>query len=219
MPGYYDIDVIIAEEQAVPCQTLFDFSYLSHLHPDYDKNLTKKNDHVLPENSKIQVPIWVVSKWAPLNFVRMSLPKSYGRTARERWQADPASLHLPSQFFSSGRALVQTAERSCWQVAKSLAGAGRMTSQLAALDALRREARDLRSVLLAMYTGRRLQQTLDWALSSPGDDVSAWTGRLDCTEMKLYRTGADAAAGHAAWKRSSNSRRSAEPAAKRQRTQ
>ena len=90
MPSsYYDIDAILAEEELVPCSTLFDFTYLSHLDPD----LSEK-EHFLPESSRIKMPLWSVEKWAMLGFVRLSLPRHYGRKARERLEADPAEADL-----------------------------------------------------------------------------------------------------------------------------
>lgn len=90
MPSsYYDIDAILAEEELVPCSTLFDFTYLSHLDPD----LSEK-EHFLPESSRIKMPLWSVEKWAMLGFVRLSLPRHYGRKARERLEADPSEADL-----------------------------------------------------------------------------------------------------------------------------
>jgi hypothetical protein len=50
------------------------------------------------------------------------------------------------------------------------------------------------------YTGARLAQTMNWALSSFGDDVSAYVSKLTAMEKRLYRRAAFAAANHAAWK-------------------
>ena len=86
--SYYDIDTILAEEELVPCSTLFDFSYLSHLDPDL------RGKHFLPEGSRIKMPIWAIEKWAMLGFVRLSLPRHYGRKARERLEADAAEVDL-----------------------------------------------------------------------------------------------------------------------------
>ena len=50
------------------------------------------------------------------------------------------------------------------------------------------------------FTGERLRRTLDWSLSSVGDDVTSFTKRLTEMEMNLFRCGAAAAAAHAQWK-------------------
>ena len=87
--SYYDIDAILAEEELIPCTTLFDFSHLAHLDPD-----AHSRDHFLSENSKVKMPLWAVKKWAMLGVVRLSLPRHYGRKARERLEADPGDADL-----------------------------------------------------------------------------------------------------------------------------
>lgn len=56
------------------------------------------------------------------------------------------------------------------------------------------------------YTGARLRQTLDWALSSVGDDVTAYVAKLTDMEQRLYRQAAVAAANHHTWKLYANQR-------------
>ena len=86
--SYYDIDAILAEEELVPCTTLFDFSHLQHLDPE------NRQPDYLPEGSAVKMPLWAVEKWANLGFVRLSLPRHYSRKARERLEADPADADL-----------------------------------------------------------------------------------------------------------------------------
>jgi hypothetical protein len=88
-PCYYDIDDILAQEELIPCTTLFDFSHLAQLDPD-----ARHEKHYLPEGSRIKLPLWAMEKWAMLGFVRLSLPRHYGRKARERLEADPADADL-----------------------------------------------------------------------------------------------------------------------------
>jgi hypothetical protein len=104
MPSYYDIDSILAEEELIPCATMFPFSNLAHLDPnfipvsDLMKNSRKrglKHDQMtLSEGSRIHMPLWSIEKWATLGFVTIGLPRHYGRKARERLEADPASADL-----------------------------------------------------------------------------------------------------------------------------
>lgn len=106
--SYYDIDAILAEEELIPCTTLFDFSHLAHLdsdggtqdqqqqqqhQPRHNGTKTTTNS-LLPENSRIKIPLWAVEKWAMLGFVRLQLPRHYGRKARERYDADPGDADL-----------------------------------------------------------------------------------------------------------------------------
>jgi len=87
--SYYDIDDILAEEELVPCTTLFEFSHLSFLDPD-----VADLQHSLPESSRCKVPLWAVEKWAMLGFVRIALPRHFTRKARERLEADPSEVDL-----------------------------------------------------------------------------------------------------------------------------
>jgi GINS complex subunit 3 len=87
--SYYDIDAILAEEELIPCITLFDFSHLAQLDPD-----ARNRHHFLPEASRLKVPLWAVNEWAMLGFVRLSLPRHYGRKARESLEADPGDADL-----------------------------------------------------------------------------------------------------------------------------
>ena len=101
--SYYDIDAILAEEELVPCTTLFEFSHLGDLDPDgvhHRQQANEDNDNhgessaYLPENSRIKIPLWAIEKWATLGFVRLQLPRHYGRRARERYDADPGDANL-----------------------------------------------------------------------------------------------------------------------------
>jgi hypothetical protein len=112
--NYYDLDAILAEEELVPCWNKFDFSYLAHLDPDHQINHTgsstsdntnnkssaspshhrTNNTNMLPEGTKLKLPLWALRSWAPLGFVQMSLPRHYHRKAREKLQADPCQVDL-----------------------------------------------------------------------------------------------------------------------------
>lgn len=213
MPNYYDIDDFLAEEELVPCTTFFDFSYLSHLDPDNTAPVSAKNkqdkqqQHLLPQQSKLQMPVWSIHKWADLGYVRLQLPKHYNRRARERLAADPAHVPLRDHFFGAGMALLKLCERSArLNAQQQQGGRSRNNAQLPRLEALLQDCAAVRQTLLQTYTGVRLKRTLDWALSSVGDDVSRYVQTLTALERRLYQTGAAASAGHAAWKRRAQAR-------------
>lgn len=108
--SYYDIDGILAEEELIPCTTLFEFSHLGELDSDgshYQQQQQQQKQQLgkvgsknfnfstfLPENSRIKVPLWAVERWAMLGFVRLQLPRHYKRSARERYDADPGNADL-----------------------------------------------------------------------------------------------------------------------------
>lgn len=112
--SYYDIDDILAQEELIPVTNLLDFTYLAHFDPDYvpgaksssgrnspdddiDNNevtKSKPNNHSLVEGTRFRMPLWSIEKWLQVGFVKMSLPKHYGRKMRERMEADPVSFDL-----------------------------------------------------------------------------------------------------------------------------
>lgn len=59
---------------------------------------------------------------------------------------------------------------------------------------------------LQTFTGERLRQTMDWALSSVGDDVTMYTDKLSQMERRLFSSGAMSAANHFSWKTQGNRR-------------
>jgi len=231
--SYYDIDAILAEEELVPCTTLFEFSHLADLDPDGTHHRQQQqqqneddNGHghgessaYLPENSRIKIPLWAVEKWATLGFVRLQLPRHYGRRARERYDADPGDANLRKRnerFFLSGRRLVHLIEQSSTQVAKAIASLPRsrknnsnsMIRHTQALRQVSEEARSLRRTLLQTYAGERLRKVFDWSQSGaggtgsgdPDDDVSGYLNQLTEMEQRLYYAGSSAVADLEEWK-------------------
>lgn len=167
MSKYYDLDHILAQEELVPCTTLFDFSYLSHLDPDNhvvdsvnanDENAPKpRRNHVLAENSRIKVPLWAVEKWAMLGYVRVSLPRHFNTKARERLEADPSEVDLRKRnerYFLSGCMLINLMENSSKKVAKEISSRigsrlnTRRNADIAALERVQKEAAELRHSLM-----------------------------------------------------------------------
>jgi hypothetical protein len=111
--NYYDLDAILSEEELVPCWNKFDFSYLAHLDPDHQAgdtagnhklqspqqsssspHATRTTTNLLPEGTKLKIPLWALRSWAPVGFVQMTLPRHYHRKAREKLQADPCQVDL-----------------------------------------------------------------------------------------------------------------------------
>jgi len=234
--SYYDIDAILAEEELVPCTTLFEFSHLADLDPDgthhrqqrqqnEEENDCGESSAYLPENNRIKIPLWAVEKWATLGFVRLQLPRHYGRRARERYDADPGDANLRKRnerFFLSGRRLVHLIEQSSTQVAKAIASLPRsrknnnnsMIRHTQALRQVSEEARSLRRTLLQIYAGERLRKVFDWSQSGAGgtgsgdcdDDVSGYLNQLTEMEQRLYYAGSSAVADLEEWKTFGNRR-------------
>jgi GINS complex subunit 3 len=66
--SYLDIDKVISEEERIPCFFQSDAKNLGHLD-------IGNTDEDLPENSKIELPLWLVTVLSKKNMVRMELPK------------------------------------------------------------------------------------------------------------------------------------------------
>eukprot|EP00536_Pseudo-nitzschia_multiseries_P017472 jgi/Psemu1/225201/e_gw1.1579.7.1 len=230
--SYYDIDAILAEEELIPCTTLFEFSHLGGLDPDGAHHRQQRQQRqkqrqqpqhpdlgessYLPENSRIKIPLWAVETWATLGFVRLQLPRHFGRRARERYDADPGDANLRKRnerFFLSGRRLVHLIEQSSTRVARAIAdlprsrsGSSSMIRHTQALRQVSEEARSLRRTLLQTYAGERLRKVFDWSQSGAAgtgdadDDVSGYLHQLTEMEQRLYFAGASAVADLEEWK-------------------
>lgn len=119
MPGYYDIDAILAEEELLTVKPNWDFDHLAHLDPDARRvALSRKRrraedengdggggggsaagggaqHHQLPAGTKVKMPLWSVDKWATLGFVKVpALPRHYRQRMKERLEADPVAMNL-----------------------------------------------------------------------------------------------------------------------------
>lgn len=234
--SYYNIDGILAEEELIPCTNLFEFSHLSDLDSegnlhhcqnqqkqlsDDDNNGISATDTLLPESSRIKVPLWAVDRWAMLGFVRLQLPRHYKRSARERYDADPGNADLRKRnerFFLSGRRLINLIEQSSTAVAKAIAKLPRRNSSNSmlrhtqALKELSEEARSLRRTILQIYGGERLRKNFDLSQcsSSAGNDGDGggdyndnsekYFSRLTEMEKRLYNTGSSAVSDIEEWR-------------------
>eukprot|EP00934_Nitzschia_sp_Nitz4_P001385 Nitzschia sp. Nitz4//scaffold76_size158648//57763//58582//NITZ4_002542-RA/size158648-processed-gene-0.237-mRNA-1//1//CDS//3329557833//1385//frame0 len=199
--SYYDIDAILAEEELIPCTTLFEFANLSHLEPE-----ANHQELHLPEASQIKMPLWSLEKWATLGFVRLSLPRHYSRKARERLEAEPAEADLRKRnecYFLAGRMLVDLIERSTTQVSKVIASSksSRRHIHSKGIQEVFQEAQLLKRTLRTAFSGERLRRTFDWALSTGGDDdVSHFLRKLTDMEQQLFYQGSSAVTHQEQWK-------------------
>ena len=58
------------------------------------RNRRIQQDYFLPEGSRIKMPLWAIEKWCMLGYVRVGIPRHYGRKIRERLIADPVAINL-----------------------------------------------------------------------------------------------------------------------------
>merc|ERR1712032_478315 len=137
-------------------------------------------------------PLWSIENWSLLGFVRLILPRHFGRKARDRLEADPVSIDLRNKserFFMSGMILVSLIKKS-----------HSLSSRTSRNYSYGRESQELKRTLLQTYTGVRLRRTFDWTLSSIEDDISSYTLRLTQMERILFNIGASASHAHTMWK-------------------
>jgi len=214
MASYWDIDSILAEEELVPCTTMFPFANLAPLDPNFipisdlngisrRKRALNPDQLTLSEGSRIHMPLWSIEKWATLGFVTIGLPRHFGKKARERLEADPASADLSrtERFYSSGIALIHLIYRWSSAIAREMAKRNaRGGAMQATIEQVLQESEELRRILVSTYAGDRLLRTFDWSMTSFNDDVSIYTRRLTDIELRLFRRGADAASAYNHWK-------------------
>lgn len=231
--SYYDIDDILAEEVLVPVTNVVDFSHLAHLDPDYihqpirfeaveeDENVDdeqrmeragerarqrrNREDYYLSENTKINMPLWAIEKWAMLGYIRIGIPRQFGRKFRERLVADPVAVDLRSRneyFFMAGTKVVDLIVRCSYasSAAASTRANSAYTQHAAIMARVARDAQELKQTLLLTYTGARLREIFDWTLTLIDDDVSCLTRKLTEMEMRLFSAGAAASNAAAMWK-------------------
>mmetsp|Transcript_10568 Transcript_10568/g.14907 ORF Transcript_10568/g.14907 Transcript_10568/m.14907 type:complete len:291 (-) Transcript_10568:412-1284(-) len=227
--SYYDIESILAEEELIPVTNLFEFSHLAHLDPDYihhrntsplasndeindtrrreidgrdrSKRQSLSNNHALHEGTKFKMPLWSIENWGELGFVRIKLPRNFGRKSRERLEADPVSVNLRNiseRYFLSGIILVNLVQKCSEKMSRASRKNSRRDAHIS--EIMSRESVELKLSLLKTYTGARLRRTFDWTLSSIDDDVSLYTCRLTEMELMLFQKGAAASHSHTMWK-------------------
>lgn len=229
MPRYYDIDTILAEDEILTVKPKFSFAHLSHLDPDYssrkrprtttdDDGLSSKppsshHQHHLPEGTKIRMPLWVVDRWAHLNFVRIPvLPKHYRQRTKERLEADAIHMNLSSStdhYYLSGMLLVNLLLRTVhvYKANNPPSSRGGMngndTMEQQSMNRLAYDARSLQSSLLSSMMGPRLCRNFDWTLSALDameDDVSGWVSRLSYLERRMFHAGLRASGAVKSWR-------------------
>lgn len=92
MNKYLDIDEILSEEERVPCIFTYDAKNLGML--------DSSNDSIdLPEDSKVELPLWLARGLHEKQMVNIELPKYYGTRIREEIMAGAAAVKLKDYSF------------------------------------------------------------------------------------------------------------------------
>jgi GINS complex subunit 3 len=99
--SYLDIDQILCEEERIPATFLLDAPGLGHLDTSIDSE-------DLPENSRIELPLWLALAFGRKNMVNLELPKHFERKMRDEILAGAENINLKEfshYFFEVGSSL------------------------------------------------------------------------------------------------------------------
>lgn len=96
--SYLDIDQILSEEERIPATFLLEGPGLGHLDASIDST-------DLPENSRIELPLWLALSFGRKNMVNLELPKHFERKMRDEILAGAENINLKEfshYFFEVG---------------------------------------------------------------------------------------------------------------------
>jgi GINS complex subunit 3 len=99
--SYLDIDQILCDEERIPATFLLDAPGLGHLDPSIDSE-------DLPENTRIELPLWLALAFGRKNMVNLELPKHFERKMRDEILAGAENINLKEfshYFFEVGSSL------------------------------------------------------------------------------------------------------------------
>ncbi len=91
--SFLDIDLILSEEDRLPCIFRVDAFDLGHLDPS-------NHSSVLPMNSRLELPLWLALTLSKNNMVQMESPKHFGQRMRDELASSSAvNLREFSHYF------------------------------------------------------------------------------------------------------------------------
>lgn len=96
--SYLDIDNILSEEERIPSVFLLDAPGLGHLDVSIDSE-------DLPENTRIELPLWLALAFGKKSMVTLELPKHFERKMRDEILAGAENINLKEfshYFFEVG---------------------------------------------------------------------------------------------------------------------
>lgn len=171
MNRYLDIDLILSEEERLPCLFLYDGANMGHL----DSSMQQNSDNLLPEQSRVEIPFWLGQELKARSFVRIEVPKFYGIKMRDEMRAGAAAINLRDftyYFFEVG-----------------------MRLSIALMD------RDLLQNLRQAFLGERYRKLLVRALSQGSqEDLADFSQTLTSSELLIFRAGLQATHNLQAWR-------------------
>jgi GINS complex subunit 3 len=169
-----DVDVILSEEERLPCTFLTDATNLGHL----DNTIVEKD---LPAQTRVDLPLWLCRTFAKKEVVQMEFPKYYGIKMREELHAgaDAVDLRAFTQYF--------------FEVGVVLA------AEMTKSDLNSR--RDLMNTLRNAFTGERYRRlTMNSLAQGLFDDAADYSQTLTVAELNLFQQGLNAAKNMHQWR-------------------
>lgn len=156
--SFLDVDTVLSEEERIPCIFEYEAVSLGFLDP------TAESPH-LPENSKVEIPLWMCTSLASQNMVRVELPKHFERKMRDEILAGASNINFNeySYYF--------------FEVGMKLAKEGNERDE------------DLEAILRKAFSGDRYRDLMNHCLSSWNEDLSQFSQNLTCAEHKIFLDG------------------------------
>ena len=84
---HLNIDLILSEDERIPCKFLVEGKNLGHL-----DNPNMEND--LADGARVELPLWLAKSLSELKMVELELPKHYGSKMRDAIMAGAAPINL-----------------------------------------------------------------------------------------------------------------------------
>lgn len=184
MPRLLDIHTILSEEERIPVKFKTSSRYMNHLNPNHDTNNHDDNDNddVLPEGTKVELPIWLALNLHQENWVDIELPKQYGNKMAQEIKAGAEAINLKEYsyyYFDTGL---------------SLANALQNTNHAPV-------APILRDTLRKALSGNRYTQLMVRSLANyKHDDLADYYNKLTHAEYIIFDEGLRAANDLASWR-------------------
>jgi GINS complex protein len=162
-----DIDLLLSEEERLPCVFAIEAKYLGHL--DTSSSMVAERQD-LSAKSKIEMPIWMAQPLSDKRMIEVQNPKHYGARMRNEIFAGPNSIKYRDYsyyFFEAGLRLAALKKKP--------------------EDKADRD--DLVRFLRFAFSGERYTELINRALSNSQGDVIAYSQRLTATELMIFNEG------------------------------
>ena len=84
---HLDIDLILSEDERIPCKFLVEAKNLGHLD-------NSNSDVDLSEGARVELPLWLAKHFSIMKIAELELPKHYGSKMRDAIMAGAAPINL-----------------------------------------------------------------------------------------------------------------------------